>query len=110
MSGDPLRPDRDAADSEITARLAATGIPYPVTDYNGNPLSAGARVEAWYGGVRYTAVVKEFRPRLISDGAIRRIILVREDNRAEVQSFSDAVIALAGLPAEGQKRRRGSGD
>jgi hypothetical protein len=65
-----------------------------VSDYNGNPLAEGAHVEAWRDGVRYLATVKEIRRRLASDGDIRRITLVRDDDCREVQSFSDAVSVI----------------
>lgn len=65
-----------------------------VSDYNGNPLAEGARVEAWRDGVRYLAKVKEIRRRFASDGSIRRITLIRDDDRREVQSYSDAVVVI----------------
>lgn len=73
-----------------------------VADYNGNPLAEGDRVEAWRDGTRYTATVKKIRPHAPGDGDFRRVTLVRDADGAEVQSFSDAVITLADLPAEGE--------
>ena len=64
-----------------------------VSDYNGQPLREGARVEAWYDGVRYTATVKKIRPQHPASG-YRDVILVRESDHAEVRSFSDAVVVI----------------
>lgn len=73
-----------------------------VTDYNGNALTAGARVEAWRDGVRYTAKVKEIVPHLPASDC-RHVILVREADGAEVESFSDAVVVLD-MPQESAER------
>lgn len=67
-----------------------------VRDYNGNPLSEGARVKAWHDGQRYTAEVTEIKPHHPGCGNHRHIVLVRDDDHAEVQSYSDAVVVLAG--------------
>jgi hypothetical protein len=63
-----------------------------VSDYHGNPLSEGARVEAWLDGARYTATVKEIK--YPAGSGYRDIILIREDDHTEVQSFSDAVVVI----------------
>ena len=65
-----------------------------VLDYRGNPLSVGARVQAWRDGQRYTATVKEIKPQQASCGDHLHITLAREDDHAEVQSFSDAVVVI----------------
>jgi hypothetical protein len=67
-----------------------------VSDYHGNPLSAGDHVEAWRDGVRYLATVKEVRPPLASDAGARRIVIVRDDDDREVQTRSNAVVVIAG--------------
>lgn len=73
-----------------------------VTDSRGNALGEGDRVEAWLDGERYTATVKEIKPHRAGDGNFRWIVLVREGDLREIQSFSDAAITLADLPAEGE--------
>lgn len=65
------------------------------TDYRGARLREGARVEAWRDGSRYTATVRTIRPHAAGDGDFRRVVLVRDDDRAEVESFSDAVSVLS---------------
>jgi hypothetical protein len=67
-----------------------------VSDYRGQPLTEGAHVEARLDGKRYTATVKEIKPHYPGDGDFRRVILVREDDHTEAESFSDAVISQAG--------------
>ncbi len=64
-----------------------------VSDYHGKPLSEGARVEAWRDGVRYTATVKEINPS--APAGYHSVTLVREDDRTEVHSVSDAVAVIA---------------
>jgi hypothetical protein len=65
-----------------------------VSDCKGEPLIEGDRVEAWRDGKRYTATVKTIAPHRPGDGDFRLVILVREDDHTEVQSFSDAVVTL----------------
>jgi hypothetical protein len=65
-----------------------------VTDYHGQPLHEGFRVEGWYDGVRFTARVKEIRPHDPASPDYRHVILVRDNDLAEVQSFSDAVVVI----------------
>jgi hypothetical protein len=62
-----------------------------VRDSRGNPLTEGARVEAWRDGQHYLATVKEVRPHELGDGDFRRVVLIREGDHAEMGSFSDAV-------------------
>lgn len=65
-----------------------------VGDFRGNPLAEGSRVEAWLDGERYTATVKEVKPHRAGDGDFRWVVLVREGDLREIQSFSDAIGAL----------------
>jgi hypothetical protein len=65
-----------------------------VSDYKGKPVSVGAHVEAYLDGTRYTATVKEIKQHRPGDGDFRCVILVREDDHTEVESFSDAVVTL----------------
>ena len=70
-------------------------------DYDGKPLSEGDRVDAWHDGVKYSAVVKAIRDHCDGDGDFRRLILVRDDDGTEVQSFSDGV-RITGRSTEGR--------
>ena len=70
-------------------------------DLMGNPLGAGDRVAAWRIGVQYTAVVRRIGD--YGDGSnenFRRLILVRDDDGAEVEGFSNLVMVIrpAGAP------------
>ena len=64
-------------------------------DLTGNPLGAGDRVAAWRIGVQYTAVVKAIGD--YGDGHnenFRRLTLVRDDDDAEVEGFSNLVMVI----------------
>jgi hypothetical protein len=63
-----------------------------VRDYNGKPLAEGDLVTAWLDGARYTARVEEIGPHHPGCGDHRHIVLVREDDHAVVESYSDAVV------------------
>jgi len=65
-------------------------------DYEGNPLTEGAHVTAWCKeGQPYTATVKDIGPRHPGAGDFRRIVLVRDEDDAEVEDYSDAVVVIA---------------
>mgnify|MGYP001602933038 CR=1 FL=1 len=83
---------------DITDARRAPGM---TADCDGNPLGAGDRVAAWRIGVQYTAVVKKIGD--YGDGHnenFRRLTLVREDDGAEVEGFSNLVMVIqpAGAP------------
>lgn len=63
-------------------------------DGKGSPLADGDHVEAWHEGERYTATVKAVRPQHPGCGGHRHIVLIRDGDRAEVESFSDAVAVI----------------
>lgn len=65
-----------------------------VRDRDGNPLAEGAHVKAWRMGQPYMATVKEIRPHYPGDGEFRRLTLVQDDDRAEVEGYSDAVVVI----------------
>lgn len=65
-----------------------------VSDHHGKPLREGVRVEAWRDGVRFTARMKEVRPRDPGSG-YHRVILVRDGDQVDVRSFSDAVAVIS---------------
>lgn len=73
-----------------------------VRDSRGNPLREGDRVEAWLDTVRYVATVKAARPEQASDGSVRRLILVRDGDGAEIESYSDAVVVIGEREADAQ--------
>ena len=64
-----------------------------VWDYYGQTLREGDRVKAWRNGVDYTATVKQIKPYDPGDPRTG-IVIVREDNQAEVDAYADAVAVL----------------
>jgi hypothetical protein len=67
-----------------------------VTDSEGSPLKEGTAVTAWYDDKSFTATVKAIKPREAGDGNFRRVVLIRDDDHAEVESYSDAVLVVVG--------------
>lgn len=84
--------DYYGAAGEIAGARRAQGM---TADCDGNPLGVGDRVAAWRIGVQYTAVVKEIGD--YGDGRnenFRRLTLVRDDDEAEVEGFSNLVMVI----------------
>ena len=67
-----------------------------VSDLNGKPLDEGARVEAWFCGMRYTATVKEIKPHHPDCEDHHHIILIRDGDHAEIPNTSDGVAVVGG--------------
>ncbi|WP_328373646.1 hypothetical protein OG800_50680 (plasmid) [Streptomyces sp. NBC_00445] len=67
-----------------------------VRDCEGIPITEGAPVVAWWNDDRFTATVKVIVPHRVGDGDFRRVVLIRDDDHAEVERASDAIVVVVG--------------
>ena len=61
-----------------------------ITDMHGRPLDAGAHVEAWRDGDRYTGIVQRIDP-ACTGSSYHPVVIIRDSDDAEMGSFSDAI-------------------
>lgn len=64
-------------------------------DYHGQPFAEGMHVTAWRDGISYTGLVSRIWPRDPGSG-YHRIIVIRDGDQAQVETFSDAVVVTPG--------------
>lgn len=65
-----------------------------VLDFTGQPLAVGNQVEAYWDSEAYTATVTVILPADQGCGNHRHVLLRRDDDGAEMQSTSDAVVVI----------------
>jgi enamine deaminase RidA (YjgF/YER057c/UK114 family) len=67
-----------------------------VRDREGTLITEGAPVVAWWKDDSFTATVKIIMPHRPGDGDFRRLVLVRDDDQAEVERDSDSIVVVVG--------------
>ena len=64
-------------------------------DMNGDVISIRTRIKAWLNGQSYTAVITGFES---YQGDVVRVVAIRDDDRTETKTFSDAVVVFRPRP------------
>jgi len=59
------------------------------SDMNGDDIRIKTRIRAWLDSKEYTAVITGFEH---YQGNVVRVVAIRDDDKTEVKTFSDAVV------------------